>query len=69
MFSRQQQRLTRKSVSSDLGGTSRLGAHLPDDDFNVLVVHADALQAVDFLDLVDQELLHFLGAPDLRMSC
>ena len=36
--------------------------HLPGDDFQVLVVDIDALQPVDFLNLVDQVLLQFLLA-------
>src|SRR5438132_156113 len=38
--------------------------HLTDDDLDVLVVDADALEAVDLLDLVHQVLLHLLDALD-----
>src|SRR5581483_3139252 len=38
--------------------------HLPDDDLDVLVVDANALEPVDLLDLVDQELRERLLAHD-----
>src|ERR1017187_10317834 len=38
--------------------------HLAGDDFQVLVVDVDALQTVDFLNLVDQVLLQFLFTED-----
>ena len=34
--------------------------HLPDDDFDVFVIDIDPLQAVDFLNFVDQVCLQFL---------
>ena len=40
--------------------------HLANDDFQVLVVDVDALQPVDFLDLVDQVLLQFLFAEHVQ---
>ena len=40
--------------------------HLADDHFQVLVVDVDALQPVDFLDLVDQVLLQFLLAEHVQ---
>ena len=40
--------------------------HLARDDFQVLVVDVDALQAVDFLDFVDQVLLQFLFAEHVQ---
>jgi hypothetical protein len=36
---------------------------LTNDDFNVLVVHAHALEAVHFLNFVHEEFLNFFGAP------
>jgi len=38
--------------------------HLPDNHFNVLVGDVDALQTVDFLDLVHQVRLQFFFAED-----
>ena len=40
--------------------------HLPGDGFEVLVVDIDALQTVDFLDLVHQVLLQFLFAEHVQ---
>ena len=40
--------------------------HLPDDHFQVLVVDIDALQPVNFLNLVDQILLQFLLAEHIQ---
>ena len=40
--------------------------HLARDDFQVLVVDVDALQTVDFLNLVDQVLLQFLFAEHVQ---
>src|SRR5262249_11371404 len=40
--------------------------HLADDGLNVLVRDADALQAVDFLDLIDEVLLQLTLAEDLQ---
>ena len=52
------------SISIDLFarqiiGIARIGdidllQHLPDDDFNVLVIDVHALQPIDFLDLIDE---------------
>src|SRR5690606_36525550 len=42
--------------------------HLPHDDLDVLVVHADALAPVDLLDLVDQVRLNGLRAARLEQD-
>jgi hypothetical protein len=43
-----------------------LAEHLADDDLDVLVVNGDTLQAIDFLDFVDEVLLELLRAADVE---
>src|SRR5271157_4933386 len=47
-------------------GDPDLAQHLADDDLDVLVVDGDALQAVDLLDLADQELVERGRPEDLQ---
>src|SRR5207247_9622096 len=47
-------------------GDADLAEHLADDDLDVFVVNGDALQAIDFLDFVDQMFLQFLRAADVE---
>ncbi len=42
--------------------------HLADDDFQVLVIDVDALQPVDFLNLVDEIVLKILLSLTPKMS-
>ena len=58
-------------VAPEKRGVARLGdfhlaEHLADNDFDVLVVDLDALEAVNLLDLVDQVLLEFLRPADVE---
>ena len=47
-------------------GDAHFLEHLTDDDLDVLVVDVDPLQAVDFLDLVDEIFLEFAHAANLE---
>ena len=47
-------------------GDADLAEHLADDDLDVLVVDRHALQAIDFLHLVDEVLLELLRAADVE---
>ena len=47
-------------------GDANLAQHLPDDDLNVLVVDGHALQAVNFLNFIDEMLLQFLRSADVK---
>ena len=47
-------------------GDANLAQHLAHDGLDVLIVNGDALQPIDFLDLVDEVLLQFLRAADIE---
>jgi len=47
-------------------GNLHFAQHLPNDNFDVLIVNLDSLQTVDFLNLVYQVLLQILRAADFK---
>jgi hypothetical protein len=62
-------------LAVEIEGIARIGdfhllQHLADNHFDVLVVDRHALQAIDFLDLVDQVGSASASTPRIRkMSC